>query len=71
MCCAGEWSVKFQYPAMPYDGILLGSRMLVAKEALTSTAVKEYLAARCDGVIWAYMASAYMCSLAFFLITHL
>jgi fatty acid synthase subunit beta len=35
---------------MPFDGILLGSRMLVAKEALTSNPVKHLLAEGCTGV---------------------
>jgi fatty acid synthase subunit beta len=37
----GEWSRKFELPLMPFDGILLGSRMMVAKEAQTSPAVKQ------------------------------
>lgn len=37
----GEWSKKFGYPPMPFDGCLFGSRMMVAKEALTSKAAKE------------------------------
>lgn len=37
----GEWSKKFGYPPMPYDGCLFGSRMMVAKEALTSKAAKQ------------------------------
>ncbi|POS73465.1 chain elongation-2 [Diaporthe helianthi] len=37
----GEWSKKFGYPPMPYDGCLFGSRMMVAKEAKTSPDAKK------------------------------
>lgn len=37
----GSWSKAFNYPAMPFDGILLGSRMMVAKEGNASPSVKE------------------------------
>lgn len=37
----GEWSKKFGYPPMPFDGCLFGSRMMVAKEAHTSKAAKQ------------------------------
>lgn len=37
----GEWSKKFGYPPMPYDGCLFGSRMMVAKEAHTSKNAKQ------------------------------
>ncbi|KAI1764571.1 beta subunit of fatty acid synthase [Hypoxylon sp. FL1150] len=37
----GEWSKKYGYPPMPYDGCLFGSRMMVAKEAHTSRAAKQ------------------------------
>ncbi|KAK8033901.1 fatty acid synthase subunit beta [Apiospora marii] len=39
----GAWSVPFGRPAMPCDGILLGSRMMVATDAHTSSAVKGLL----------------------------
>ncbi|KAL7749388.1 fatty acid synthase alpha subunit Lsd1 [Sorochytrium milnesiophthora] len=39
----GDWSLKFKYPRMPFDGVLFGSRMLVAKEAKTSTSVKQLI----------------------------
>ncbi|KAI1171725.1 enoyl reductase domain of FAS1 [Nemania sp. FL0916] len=39
----GEWAVQFGKPAMPCDGILLGSRMMVAREAHTSPQVKKLL----------------------------
>ncbi|KAI8973281.1 fatty acid synthase [Mycotypha africana] len=37
----GDWSVKFDYPPMPFDGVLFGSRMMVAKEGLASAAAKQ------------------------------
>lgn len=37
----GQWSTKFGYPPMPYDGCLFGSRMMVAKEAHTSKNAKK------------------------------
>jgi len=39
----GEWASKFGYPPMPFDGILFGSRILVAAEAGTSEEVKKLL----------------------------
>ncbi|GKZ29581.1 putative PKS/NRPS-like protein biosynthetic cluster [Aspergillus brasiliensis] len=36
----GQWSLPLGYPCMPFDGVLLGSRMMVAQEAHTSSAVK-------------------------------
>ncbi|THC93903.1 hypothetical protein EYZ11_006621 [Aspergillus tanneri] len=39
----GSWSVPRGYAPMPFDGILLGSRMMVAKEAHTSGPVKELI----------------------------
>ncbi|KAJ3071925.1 3-oxoacyl-[acyl-carrier-protein] synthase [Podochytrium sp. JEL0797] len=41
----GEWSTQFDYAPMPFDGILVGSRVMVAKEALTSKSVKELIVA--------------------------
>jgi fatty acid synthase subunit beta len=41
----GEWSVRFGRPAMPFDGVLLGSRMMVAREARTAPAVKKLIVA--------------------------
>lgn len=46
---SGEWSAKFNYPPMPYDGVLFGSRVMTALEAHTSLAAKEAIAAT-DGV---------------------
>ncbi|ORY65186.1 fatty acid synthase beta subunit dehydratase [Pseudomassariella vexata] len=37
----GQWSTKYGYPAMPFDGCLFGSRMMVAKEAHTSKNAKQ------------------------------
>ena len=39
----GEWSESFGRPCMPFDAILLGSRMMVSKEASTSIEVKQML----------------------------
>ncbi|KAJ2391410.1 fatty acid synthase alpha subunit Lsd1, partial [Coemansia sp. RSA 2611] len=41
----GDWSAEFGRAPMPFDGILLGSRVMVAKEAGTSLAAKELLVA--------------------------
>ncbi|KAF2209620.1 hypothetical protein CERZMDRAFT_46958 [Cercospora zeae-maydis SCOH1-5] len=38
---SGEWAKKFGYPPMPFDGVLFGSRVMVAKEAHTSPAAKQ------------------------------
>ncbi|KAF2463972.1 beta subunit of fatty acid synthase [Lindgomyces ingoldianus] len=45
----GSWASRFNQPPMPFDGVLFGSRMMVAKEAHTSLAAKEAIAA-CQGV---------------------
>lgn len=45
----GEWSKKFNYPPMPFDGFLFGSRVMIAKEAETSPAAKKAIA-ECSGV---------------------
>ncbi|KAM3582650.1 fatty acid synthase alpha subunit Lsd1 [Umbelopsis sp. WA50703] len=37
----GDWALKFNYPPMPFDGILFGSRVMVSKEGLASPAVKQ------------------------------
>lgn len=41
---SGRWSTALGYPAMPFDGILLGSRMMVATEAHTSLAARRIIA---------------------------
>lgn len=45
----GSWASKYNQPPMPFDGVLFGSRMMVAKEAHTSLAAKQAIAA-CQGV---------------------
>ncbi|KAL4917419.1 acyl transferase domain-containing protein [Aspergillus aurantiobrunneus] len=39
----GSWSRNLGFAAMPFDGILLGSRMMVAREARTSLAAKRLI----------------------------
>ncbi|KAH8682573.1 acyl transferase domain-containing protein [Xylariales sp. PMI_506] len=39
----GAWSVPLGFAAMPFDGVLFGSRMMVAAEAHTSMAAKEVI----------------------------
>ena len=39
----GEWSLLLGYPRMPFDGVLLGSRMMVAKEAHTAREAKDLI----------------------------
>ncbi|KAJ2708293.1 fatty acid synthase alpha subunit Lsd1 [Coemansia sp. IMI 203386] len=41
----GEWSSRFGCAHMPFDGILLGSRVMVAKEGSASDAVKDAIVA--------------------------
>ena len=45
----GSWSQKFNYPPMPFDGVLFGSRVMTAKEAHTSLEAKKLIAS-CTGV---------------------
>ncbi|ODQ45125.1 hypothetical protein PICMEDRAFT_73908 [Pichia membranifaciens NRRL Y-2026] len=45
----GTWSRSFNYPEMPFDGFLFGSRVMAAKEALTSEEAKKLIAS-CPGV---------------------
>jgi len=40
----GEWSIPFGYAPMPFDGVMMGSRVMVAKECPTADAVKEMIA---------------------------
>lgn len=37
----GQWARKFGYPPMPFDGVLFGSRVMVAKECYTSKMAKQ------------------------------
>ncbi|AZA11986.1 type I polyketide synthase [Corynebacterium gerontici] len=39
----GEWSTRYELPAMPVDGILIGTAAMATKEAKTSEAVKQLL----------------------------
>lgn len=39
----GSWSEPLGFPRMPFDGLLIGSRMMVAREAHTSHKVKELI----------------------------
>ncbi|KAF9895183.1 hypothetical protein FE257_000085 [Aspergillus nanangensis] len=39
----GSWSVTRGHASMPFDGVLLGSRMMVAREAHTSPAVRDMI----------------------------
>ncbi|KAJ2830624.1 fatty acid synthase alpha subunit Lsd1 [Coemansia erecta] len=39
----GDWSVSYGRAPMPFDGILLGSRVMVAQEAGTSPAAKQLI----------------------------
>ncbi|KAJ2347619.1 fatty acid synthase alpha subunit Lsd1, partial [Coemansia sp. RSA 2671] len=41
----GDWSTRFGRAPMPFDGILLASRVMVAKEAGASLATKELIVA--------------------------
>ncbi|KKK21818.1 hypothetical protein ARAM_004341 [Aspergillus rambellii] len=39
----GTWSQQLGFAAMPFDGVLFGSRMMVAREAKTSLAAKRLI----------------------------
>lgn len=41
----GEWSKRYSYPPMPFDGFLFGSRVMVAKEFKTAEAAKQAIIA--------------------------
>ncbi|MDO4762330.1 MAG: DUF1729 domain-containing protein [Corynebacterium sp.] len=41
----GSWSLKYDLPAMPVDGILIGTAAMATKEAKTSESVKQMLVA--------------------------
>ncbi|KAI0046589.1 fatty acid synthase [Auriscalpium vulgare] len=41
----GDWSREFGVEPMPFDGFLFGSRVMVAKEAHTSSSVKDLIVA--------------------------
>ncbi len=40
---SGEWAKDYGFPAMPVDGILVGTAAMATKEATTSPAVKQML----------------------------
>ncbi|KAJ6477506.1 fatty acid synthase, partial [Mycena sanguinolenta] len=42
---SGEWSAKYDRQPMPFDGFLFASRVMVAKEAHTSSSVKDLIVA--------------------------
>ncbi|KAF8206176.1 fatty acid synthase [Mycena galopus ATCC 62051] len=42
---SGEWSIKYEMQPMPFDGFLFASRVMVAKEAHTSSSVKDLIVA--------------------------
>ena len=51
----GDWSRDFGYAAMPFDAILIGSRMMVAREARTSPGAKALIVAApgaSDQALW-------------------
>jgi fatty acid synthase subunit beta len=50
----GEWSVQYDVQPMPFDGVLFASRVMVAKEAHTSSSVKDLIvaAAGVDDKAW-------------------
>uniref|UniRef100_A0A0G4FWX6 Fatty acid synthase subunit alpha n=1 Tax=Chromera velia CCMP2878 TaxID=1169474 RepID=A0A0G4FWX6_9ALVE len=39
----GQWSVGFRQPRMPFDGVMMGSRVMVCKEAPTAKEVKTLI----------------------------
>jgi fatty acid synthase subunit alpha len=41
----GEWSLQFGVQPMPFDGVMFASRVMVAKEAHTSSSVKDLIIA--------------------------
>ncbi|KAI0195914.1 sterigmatocystin biosynthesis fatty acid synthase subunit beta [Astrocystis sublimbata] len=55
----GTWSLEFGRPAMPCDGVLLGSRMMVATDAHTSAAAKK-LILKAPGVDSARWENSYL-----------
>jgi fatty acid synthase subunit beta len=38
---SGDWALQFDYPPMPYDGVLFGSRVMIAKEGQAHDDVKQ------------------------------
>ncbi|MEE3850788.1 fatty acid synthase subunit beta domain-containing protein [Gordonia sp. LSe1-13] len=60
----GTWSAAYGYPAMPLDGILVGTAAMATKEATTAPEVKQLLVdtVGCDDWIGAGHATAGMAS---------
>ncbi|MFW0787361.1 fatty acid synthase subunit beta domain-containing protein [Gordonia sp. CPCC 206044] len=60
----GAWSAEYGYPAMPLDGILVGTAAMATKEATTAPEVKQLLVdtVGCDEWIGAGHATAGMAS---------
>ncbi|KAK9464500.1 acyl transferase domain-containing protein [Lipomyces arxii] len=50
----GKWSTNYGYPPMPFDGFLLGSRIMTAKESHTSAGAKKAIvdAPGVDDIDW-------------------
>ncbi len=40
---SGEWALRYDMPLMPVDGVLVGTALMTAKEAHTSSQVKQFL----------------------------
>ena len=43
----GDWSLSYNLPKMPFDGFLMGSRVMVALECLTARPVKDVIVNAC------------------------
>ncbi|MCC6811227.1 MAG: DUF1729 domain-containing protein [Deltaproteobacteria bacterium] len=54
----GTWSERFGLPKMPVDAVFLGTRLMAAKEALTSPQVKQALAQAAGTAQWVLDGSA-------------
>lgn len=54
----GDWSVEYGVQPMPFDGFLFASRVMVAKEAHTSSSVKDLIVAA-PGVVDAKWEGTY------------
>ncbi|KAF9648674.1 fatty acid synthase [Thelephora ganbajun] len=54
----GDWSVEYGVQPMPFDGFLFASRVMIAKEAHTSSSVKDLIVAA-PGVVDAHWEGTY------------
>ncbi|AGF73303.1 type I polyketide synthase [Corynebacterium halotolerans] len=54
----GSWAEKYDLPAMPVDGILIGTAAMAAQEATTSPQVKQLLVEAAGGNEWVGAGSA-------------